>query len=316
MSMNVACYAAGIIGTSWATTFALNKCNVKVYLRNELKIPESELQIRKYLELMRECGCNFDDNVEVIMSRIKFTTSVKEAVFDAEFIQESGPENLEAKQMIVDSLDQYAPKDCIIASSTSGLKISDIVAKSKVSERYIGAHPFNPPHLIPLVEITSGDKTADWCIEKALKFYKKMKKEPILLKKEKIGFVANRISHAVLREVINLVDEGVCSVDDVDRALVYGLGLRWASIGQMMIGEIGTKGGTKVCVERFGPLNEMIFKDLENRIKLPDNWGEIAAAGIEEEKKNLPEFIGHSNEEISRFRDKVLVEVLKLHKKI
>lgn len=316
MSKNVACYAAGIIGTSWATTFALNKCNVKVYLRNENKIPESKLQIENYLNHMKECGCVFEESIDSIINSIRFTTSVEEAVFDADFIQESGPENLEFKRTIVEVLDKYAPKDCIIASSTSGLKVTDIVENSKYPERYVGAHPFNPPHLIPLVEITRGDRTSDLYIDKAVKFYKEMKKEPIVLKKEKIGFVANRISHSVLREVINLVNDGVCSVEDADRAVVYGLGLRWASIGQMMIGELGTKGGTRTCVERFGPLNEMIFKDLENRTKLPDDWAEIATAGVEEEKKNLPKFIGNTNEEISSFRDKVLMEVLKLHKKI
>lgn len=314
--MKAVCYAAGIIGSSWATTFALNGCDVSIFDLEERFLDNAKAQVKKNLEYLSECGCLAAEESKKILERCTFTTKIKDALEDADFIQESGPEKLEIKQEIVKILDTYSPRDCVIASSTSGLKISDITKYSEYPQRYIGAHPFNPPHLIPLVEITRGEKTEDVYLEKAVCFYQQMKKEPIILKKEKTGYVANRLSHAVLREVMNLVAEGVCSVEEVDKALVYGLGLRWGSIGQMMIGELGTPGGTRACVERFGSLNEMIFKDLEERKTLPENWAEIAAEGVAEEKSNMPDFIGHTNAEIGEFRDKVLIELLKLHHKI
>lgn len=312
----VVCYAGGIIGSSWATGFALNGCNIYVYGRRDDSIDKAKTQIEKNIDDLIRNNCVSEDDKAGIIGRLKYTTDVEEALKGARFVQENGPEDLNKKQEIVEILDKYTPAYCVVASSTSGLRITDIVKNSVHPERYIGAHPFNPPHLIPLVEITKGEKTDEKYIDVAVDFYKSVKKEPVVLLKEKKGFVANRLSYAVLREVMNLVSEGVCSVEDIDKALVYGPGLRWASIGQLMVGELGTTGGTAASVDRFGPLNEMIYRDFENRVSLPENWKEIAVRGIEEEKKNLPDFIGHTNEEIIAFRDKVLIEVLKLHQKI
>lgn len=314
--MNVTCYASGVIGTSWATNFSIKGCDVTVYDLEERLLERAESLVRENLEHLAAQGCFSVDCVPEIMSRIHYTTDPEKAMENAEFIQESGPEKLELKQRFVELFDQYAPEECVVASSTSGLRISDITEKSRHPGRYIGAHPFNPPHLIPLVEITKSEATDQAVLERAVTFYRSMGKEPIVLQKEKVGFVANRLSHAVLREVMNLVTEGVCAPEDADRALTYGPGLRWAAVGQIMIGELGTQGGIRAGTERFTPLNESIFRDLENRTTVPENWADVAEAGVIAEKRDMPDEIGHTAEEIAAFRDKVLVELLKLHGKL
>lgn len=314
--MNVTCYASGVIGTSWATNFALKGCSVTVYDLDRELLTRARQMVQDNLYYLAKEGCFDFDRVPEIMARIRYTTDGEEAVSQAEFIQESGPENLELKQRFTALFDRCAPERCIVASSTSGLRISDIVEKSAHPERYIGAHPFNPPHLIPLVEITKGANTAPEVIERAVEFYRAMGKEPIVLQKEKIGFVANRLSHAVLREVMSLVSEGVCSPEDADRALTYGPGLRWAAVGQVMIAELGTQGGVRAGTERFTPLNESIFRDLENRTTVPENWADVAEAGVLAEKQAMPDWIGHTTEEVAAFRDRVLVQLLKLHRKL
>ncbi len=314
--MKVTCYASGVIGTSWATNFALKGCEVTVYDLNRGLLAHAKQMVQDNLYHLARQNCFSFDYIPDIMDRIQYTTDPEAAVAEAEFIQESGPEKLELKRQFAALFDRCAPADCIVASSTSGLRISDITAESATPGRYIGAHPFNPPHLIPLVEITRGPETRQDVLDRAVAFYRAMGKEPIVLQKEKIGFVANRLSHAVLREVMSLVNEGVCSPEDADRALTYGPGLRWAAVGQVMIAELGTQGGVRAGTERFTPLNESIFRDLENRTTGPENWADVAEAGVIAEKRDMPDWIGHTTEDIAAFRDNVLVDLLKLHRKL
>lgn len=314
--MKVTCYAAGVIGAGWATNFALKGCDVAVYDLKEEFLDKAKGMIENNLMYLAENGCFDEKETEGILGRISYTTSVKEAVKDAYFIQESGPEKLELKQAIVNAIEEYAPADCIIASSTSGLNISDITAKTTHPERFVGAHPFNPPHLIPLIEMTKSPAVSEDTLNRAIAFYRSMGKEPIVLKKEKKGFVANRLSHAVLREVMSLVNEGVCTAEEADKALVYGPGLRWASMGQIMIGELGSQGGNIEAAVRFKSLNESIFQDLENRTEIPENWGKISSEGAKDLMEHFPDEIGHTREDAAAFRDKVLIEVLKLHGKL
>ena len=314
--MRVTCYGAGLIGASWATNFALEGGQVRVYDLDRASLERAKRQIEESLMDLSGFGCLSSDRAREISADILFTTDAGEALEGTEFVQESGPEKLEVKQAIMADIEAHISDDCPVASSTSGMRISDITAQARVPSRFVGAHPFNPPHLIPLVEITRSEKTDEICLERVLQFYRSMKKEPIVLKKEKIGFVANRLSHAVLREVMSLVAEGVCTPEDADRALVYGPGLRWASIGQILIGELGSQGGNREAAVRFKALNEAIFRDLENRVTLPDNWGEISARGAEEALAHMPERIGHTREAVARFRDSVLIALLHLHGKL
>jgi 3-hydroxyacyl-CoA dehydrogenase len=246
---------------------------------------------------------------------VHVTKDRKTAFQNVQFIQECGPENYEIKQSIIKMLDENAPSDAIIASSTSGLLISEITKYSDHPERCVGAHPFNPPHLIPLVEITKSEKTTPETVDTVVAFYKKIGKEPVVLKKESLGFIANRIAHAAWREVMNMVLNGTCTLEDADKALLFGPGLRWAAFGSGILYDLGA-GKEGLACRKFDAVLKLVFSDLSDMKEVPEKFHEIATEEIEKEKANLPEFIGHTNPEIAAFRDKVLIEVLKLHHKL
>ena len=257
-----------------------------------------------------------DADPDEIVAAIRLTTSMEEAVADAQFIQESGPERLEIKQSILAQVEACAAADALYASSTSGLLISDIAAKAAHPERCVGAHPYNPPHLIPLVELTSGDKTDPALLRLAYDFYQSIGKEAVLLRRECPGFIANRLQLALYREVQDLVMRGVCSVEDADKALVYGPGLRWAIFGHNMIMQLGNPGGLTGMVNMLGNSGDRWLADMASWTHQPDNWAEVAQPGVDEEMKHFPDHIGHTNEACAAYRDQMLIELLKLHKKL
>lgn len=314
--MKLACYAAGVIGSSFAVNFAMSGAECAVYVTNEDRKTRGTAAIEKVIASLQGFGALTDAEACKVRSRILVTTDPAEAFSGVSLIQENGPENLEVKREIMEIIDRYAPADAVLASSTSSLPITAIAETAKHPERCIGAHPFNPPHLIPLVEITKCAATAKETVEKALRIYRFVGKEPVVLNADKIGFIANRFQHAVLREMIALVTEGVCSVEDADKALTYGPGLRWAAIGQGMIGELASPNGAKAFNLKFKPASERIFADLSNMTVIPDCWPDMAGEGVEAEKANMPEAIGKTTAEIGAFRDNVLIELLRLHKKL
>lgn len=314
--MKLACYAAGVIGSSFAVNFAMKGIACAVYVTNEDRKTRSAAAIEKVIESLKSFNALDDAAAKAVRANILITTDPAEAFADVDLVQENAPENLELKQQVLTVIEQYAPADAIIASSTSSLSISAIAEKAEHPERCIGAHPFNPPHLIPLVEITKNAATTPEAIEKAIRCYKAAGKEPVVLNREMPGFIANRFQHAVLREVIALVTDGVCSLEDADKALTYGPGLRWAAIGQGMIGELASPDGAKAFNTKFKPASERIFRSLSTMTEIPEVWPDMSEVGIEEEKRNMPALIGQTTPEIAAFRDRVLIGLLQLHGKI
>lgn len=314
--MKLACYAAGVIGSSFAVNFAMKGLPCAVYVTNEDRKTRAAAAIDKIIASLQGFGALDAAAEEGLRANILLTTDPAEAFAGATLIQENAPENLELKQQVLEIIEQYAPTDAVIASSTSSLSISDIASKARHPERCIGAHPFNPPHLIPLVEITKSDATAQTALDKALAAYRAAGKEPVILNREMPGFIANRFQHAVLREVIALVCEGVCSLEDADKALTYGPGLRWAAIGQGMIGELASPEGAKAFNIKFRPASERIFRSLSPMTDIPEIWPDLSESGVAQAKANMAPCIGSSTPEIAAFRDKVLIELLKLHGKI
>ena len=218
---------------------------------------------------------------------------------------------------IVNDVEKYASEDAIIASSTSGLLITEIAKNAKHPERFIGAHPYNPPHLIPLVEITKGEKTKEENVQLAYDLYKSIKKEPVILQKEALGFICNRIQMAVYREVSDLVMRGVCSIEDADKAVTYGPGIRWAIMGPSLVFELG--GGQGHIDGLMNHLNDSIklwLNDMADWKEFPEQFPEIAREGVEESLKNRPKEIGNTDESLAEYRDKMLIEILKLHNKL
>ena len=308
-------YGAGTIGGGFAAYFALKGLNVNVYVRSEASkeraIPHIQGPIDSYVKL------GLLDDGQKIWEKIKITTDPAEAYTGVYFVQENGAENLEQKHEMVAVMEKYMPVDGIIASSSSGTPVTQIASEAQHPERIIVGHPFNPAYLLPLIEICGGEKTSKEVIEQAREFYKMYDKAPCVLNKEKNGFIANRLMHALWREEIALVSEGVCTMGDADDAWTFGPGIRLAAFGPGMNYELGGgELGIKGCGIKFGAMTNAMFATLSNMDKVPDTWPDKSGDDIIVEKENLPDFIGHTNDKIAAFRDDLIVNVLKMHHKM
>ena len=313
----VACVGAGVIGYSWALYYSLKKLSVTVYDITEDKIDLAKNRIHESLLNLEKNNVVQENEISEIESRITYTTSMEAAVKDVQFITESGPENYEVKQKMAEEMEKYTADDTIIASSTSGLLVSEIAKNAKHPERFIGAHPYNPPHLIPLVELTKGDKTDEHVLEVAKEFYQSIDKEPVVLQKEALGFICNRIQMAVYREVCNLVMNGVCTIEDADKAVTYGPGLRWAIMGPSLVFELGGgEGHIDGLMKHLNPSISLWLHDMADFKDFPEEFPEIARKGVEEAMKNRPAEIGNDDQSLAEYRDKMLIELLKLHNKL
>ncbi|MCD7749868.1 MAG: 3-hydroxyacyl-CoA dehydrogenase family protein [Oscillospiraceae bacterium] len=311
----IAMYGAGTIGGGFAAYFALKGLNVNVYVRSEGSIERAKPKIQEAVDTYVKYG--LVDSGDGIWAKIKFTTDPAEAFTGVYFVQENGAENLEQKHQMVATMEQYLPVDAIIASSSSGTPVTQIASEAKHPERIIVAHPFNPAYLLPLIEICGGEKTSPEVIEFARAFYKKYDKAPVVLNKEKNGFIANRLMHALWREEIALVTEGVCSMADCDDAWTFGPGIRLAAFGPSLHYELGGGDlGLKGCAIKVGAMTDAVVADISDMKKVPDTWADQSGEEIGPLMENLPDVIGHTKPEIADFRDKVIIDVLKLHKRM
>lgn len=313
----VSCVGSGVIGYSWALYFSLKDLHVTVYDISEDVLELAKKRVHESLKALIVNGVVSEEQSSNVESGIVYTTSMGEAVKDADFIVESGPENYEIKHSMVEEMEKYAKDEAIIASSTSGLLITEIAKKAKHPERFIGAHPYNPPHLIPLVEITKGEATSENVVKRAVDFYKSIGKEPVVLQKEALGFICNRIQMALYREVADLVTRGVCTVEDADKAVTYGPGLRWGIMGPSLVFELGGgEHGIAGLLHHLGPSINLWLEDMADFKSFPDNFGTIVQSGVNEEIKNRPKEIGNDSKSLAEYRDKMLIEMLKLHGKL
>lgn len=311
---NVAVIGTGLIGSSWATLFASKNLNVKIYDINREALNLAEARIKENYNFLINEKVYTEKEVDNFISDIVYTTSIEEAVKDADFIQENGPDRIEIKRSIFHEIETYAPATAIYATSTSSLLVTDITEGAEHPERCVGGHPYNPPHLIPLVEITKGAKTNQNYIDEAYEFYTSIGKIPVILHKESMGFIANRLQAALNRELIDMVTRGVCTVEDADKACTYGPGLRWGILGQTLIAHLGGgKMGIKGMIELTKESSKAMFGSLANWSDVPENWGEIAQDGVMEEMEHRPENKGKNEAEIAKYRDHMLVEMLRLH---
>lgn len=301
----VACIGAGTIGSSWATYFITKGIRVSIQDLNNEILERSEKRIVQYLKSLLVNEVITEQQQQNAKELITYTTSICEAVDGAQFIQESALERYDIKESVIEEVDKYTTGKVIFASSSSGLLASKLQEYSKYPGRVIVAHPFNPPHLIPLVEIVRG-RADEETVQTAAEFYKSIGKVPILLNKEVPGHVANRIQAAIWRESIDLVMNGVCSVKDVDSAVCYGPGLRWALMGPNMIfhlggGDKGIKGFLAQLQEPF----ESWWDDMAYWKRFPDKSGETLASGLEEA-------MGKSSiSDMAQWRDGKLIAILK-----
>lgn len=313
----ISCVGGGLIGSSWATNFIMKGYETVLYDLNDEAVALAKQRVIGNLAFLQKKDLITAEEIDKALSRMSYTTSLEEALKDVQLVQESAPERYEIKQALLADIDQYAGADVLYASSTSGLLISEISKYSKYKERCIGAHPYNPPHLIPLVELVGDSVTCAAALKVAKEFYTLLGKEPIILNKEAPGYVANRIQAAVQREICEIAMRGIASVEDIDKAVTFGPGLRWAIMGPSLIRQLGGgKEGLKGMIKLLGKTNTIWLEDMAKWTEYPEEWGDIAQAGVEQEIANRPAEIGNTNETLKEYRDDMLIEILKLHKKI
>jgi len=250
---HIAIIGTGVIGASWTALFLAKGLQV---VAMDIA-PNAEAALRKFVETAWPALKRLGLAPGASQSNLKFAAAIAQAVSGVDLVQENGPERIDFKQKLYEQLDELLPPDVIIASSSSGLKMSDIQSGAKSHpERCVIAHPFNPPHLIPLVEIVGGAKTSEATITRAAEFYTSIGQRTVRLNKEMPGHVANRLQAALAREVYYLLSEGVVSAGDVDTALCWGPGLRWGVMGNMMLNHLGGgPGGIEHFFQQFtGPM--------------------------------------------------------------
>jgi 3-hydroxyacyl-CoA dehydrogenase len=303
----VAIIGTGVIGASWATLFLANGLDV---VATDVA-PGAEAALKRFVAAAWPAMQRLGLAAGASQSRLSFTAALTDAIKDADLVQENGPEKIDFKKTLYRQLDELLHPSVIIASSSSGLTMSEIQSACEMHpERCVIGHPFNPPHLIPLVEIVGGAKTSEATIRRAAEFYTSIGQRTVRLNKEMPGHVANRLQAALAREVYYLVAEGVVSAADVDTALCWGPGLRWGIMGNMMLNHLGGgPGGIEHFFQQFaGPMTAW-WKTLGSPVLTPETQKKLIDSVHAE--------IGsRSIDELAAERDEVLLGLLELRNKV
>ena len=296
----------GTIGASWAAFFALKGLHVRLCDADPAAAAAGAASARQHLRRLVELELATAAEADAAEARLQVVPDLEALADGVHLVQESVLETYQAKKEVYARLDALAPPAAILASSSSGLLISEIQTVMQHPERTLIAHPFNPPHLVPLVELVGGEQTAPEVLARARAFYERLGKAPVTLDKEVPGHVANRLAAALWREAIDLVASGVASVADVDRALSAGPGLRWAIMGQHMIYHLGGgKGGYEYFIEHIGKAFEAYWRTMPTWTEIPEDAKAAIVAGIEDAAA------GRDLSEIAAERDRKLAAVLK-----
>jgi carnitine 3-dehydrogenase len=290
----------GVVGGGWAGRFVENGIDVAIYDPH----PDAPRRVQEMV-----------DNAERAWARltltprrrgsVRFASTVEEAVRDAQVVQESAPEDTHLKRRLLAEIDVHAPESALVCSSTSGLLPSRLQADMSRPERFLVGHPFNPVYLLPLVEVVAGERTDARTVEAASAFYSSVGMKPLVVRREIDGFIADRLLEALWREALWLVHDGVATTGEIDDAIRYGPGLRWAQMGTFLTYRIaGGEGGIRHFLSQFGPALQWPWTKLMNVPELSDAFLDMIATQSDEQADGL------SVRELERKRDDNLVGIL------
>ncbi|MDI3502346.1 MAG: 3-hydroxypropionate dehydrogenase [Archaeoglobi archaeon] len=298
--MRIGVVGTGVIASSWSALFLSHGVEVVVLGRSDESLRRASERIESYFDFLRNHGMVKREG------ELRLTGDIRE-LKDVDFIEECVSENLELKRKIFSEVEEVCQRETILASSTSGLSITEIQRALKSPERAIVTHPVNPPHLIPLVEIVPGERTEKETVERAKEVMESFSRVPVVLKKEVPGFIVNRLAAALWREAIDLAVKDVVSVEDVDKVVSFGPGLRWAFMGPFMIYHLGGgEGGIRHFIEHLSDAFSQWWSTMECWTELTEEMREKIIKGTEEEVK------GKDIRELEKERDEMLVKLLKL----
>lgn len=297
---NVTVIGAGMMGNALAQVFAADP-DLYVVLRTRELRPDRFAPIENNLDIMIARGAATEAEKKAILGRIHFVTDMKEATENADFVIECYPEVMETKQDLFAEIENYCRPDCILATNTSVMSPTEISAKCKRRERVVGAHFWNPGHLIPLVEVVKSDYTSEEVMQDTMALLTRVGKKPIYCKKDVPGFVANRLQHALWREAIYMVQEGIADPATVDDACKYGPGLRWPVMGPMensdLVGIQLTYNihnyilGSLADNHEPSPLLQEMIDRGELGFKSGKGWQSWTPEQIEASQRNLKEYL-------------------------
>lgn len=302
----IAVVGTGVIGASWAACFLANGYDVAA----SDPAPGADKRLRELVDRFWPSLVQMGLKEGASRTRLTFHDDLAKAVEGAFFVQENAPERHDIKRDIFARIDAAAPADAVIATSSSGIVVSEIQdAAAKHPERVLVGHPFNPPHLIPLVEVVGGRLTSADAIQQAMDFYAAIGKKPIHIRREVKGHIANRLQAALWREAFYLVEQGVASVSDIDAAMAHGPGLRWALLGPFTNLHLsGGDGGIAHVLDHLGPPMESWWDDLGNP-ELSPELNKTLADGVNDElgSKDVKAMVAQ--------RDELLLTLLQLKAK-
>lgn len=290
----------GVIGSGWAARLRLRGCNVRVFDPS----PDAP---RVLAEVQENAALAWDElNLDTTgLGELTMCGSIAEAVADVELIQESVPERLDIKHSTLSDIGTHAPADALIASSTSGFKPSDLATALQRPGRLVVAHPFNPVYLIPLVEVVGGTDTTTGSIDRAMEIYRALGMHPLHVRVEIDAFIADRLLEAVWREALWLVNDGVATTAEIDDAIRYGFGLRWAQMGLFETYRVaGGEGGMRHFISQFGECLSWPWTKLMDVPELTDELVERIALQSDEQSGH------HDIRELERHRDRNLAAIL------
>jgi L-gulonate 3-dehydrogenase len=279
----IAVVGCGVVGSSWALVFARAGFDVAVWDAKPEAVEQALAFVKSGAESLAQAGLGGSDDAAAIAARLTPCATLDEALAGADYVQESAPERLAIKRELYEKLDAIAAPGTILASSTSGLPASSFTDHLKNRARCLVVHPINPPHLIPLVELVPAPWTDAAVVERAAELMQRIGQSPIRLAREINGFVVNRLQSAMLGEAFRLVEDGLCSAADVDRAVADGLGLRWFFMGPFETIDLNAQHGVAEYCRNLGPMYHGLAKEQAD----PREWSAPLVAQVEAERRTV-----------------------------
>ena len=299
--MTIGIVGAGLIGSGWGARCLARGHDLAIYDPSSNGKQVFTANLENAWQALEKLG--FDRQTAGAWN---FVDSLEALASVSDFIQENAPDNIDIKRKIHTELDRTAASDVIIASSSSGLLPSEIQEDAIHPQRIVIGHPFNPVYLLPLVEIVKGNQTSEETAQQAAEFYRSIGMYPLHVKKEIDGYISDRLQESIWREALHMVADGVASTKDIDDAIVYGPGLRWAIMGTCLTFHLaGGSEGMRHMLEQFGPALELPWTHLKAP-ELTDELIERMVAGTKEQA------IGFSIPELEQLRDNCLIEIMQV----
>ena len=297
----VSIIGTGVIGAGWAARFIASGHHVQAYDPSPRSLKKLKTDVKKALISLSKIGLHKNASIK----NLTYHNNLEDALKDTSFVQENAPEKEKLKTSLLKEIDQLLDKKILIASSSSGLLPTKIQSKCKFPNRVLIGHPFNPVYLLPLVEIVKGKKTSQQSALKLKKIYESIGMKPLMVRKEIEGYISDRLQEALWRESLHLIKDGIASTEEIDDAIVYGPGLRWAFMGVCLTFHLaGGEEGMKHMLEQFGPALKLPW----TKLKAPELNKKLKGRMISGTKKQAGKF---SINDLEKQRDLFLIEIMK-----